>query len=108
MDVSCAGSVATQRWVFWTTGASLTAPTLMETVAMSDWLAPSLARYVNASVPLKSESGVYRNEPSAFSERVPWEGPPTMIAVRASPSTSVSLTSTPAFGTERAWSSLVT
>jgi hypothetical protein len=40
------------------TGASLTAPTVIVTVARFDWLVPSLARKVNESVPLKFAFGV--------------------------------------------------
>ncbi len=77
------------------TGASFTASTVIVTVATFEPSGPSLDWYVNESVPLKSALGVYTNEPLALSVSVPLVGPATNIAVIGSPSTSLSLVSTP-------------
>ena len=58
-----------------------------------------------ADPPLLNVVGVH--EPFALSVRVPWVGPLTRMAVRASPSTSLSLASTPGAATVSAVSSLV-
>ena len=55
---------------------------------------PSVAWYVNESVPLKSPFGVYVNEPSALRASVPFATSLSSTAVSASPSTSESLVNT--------------
>ena len=88
------------------TGASFTGLTVIATVVGGvEASSASFATYVNESAPLKFAFGTYENEPSAFSVRVPCNGPVTRLAVSESPSTSVSFPSTPGAATESVWSS---
>src|SRR5258707_11913091 len=64
--------------------------TVMVTVAMLESRKPSLALYVNVSVPLKPGFGVYVNEPLLLSERTPLVVVVTSIAVNGLSSASVS------------------
>jgi hypothetical protein len=80
-------------------GVSLTALTVIVTVARSESSAPSLARYVKVTGPLTFEAGVYVNEPLPFRARIPLETSVAKTAVSASKSASVSFPSTPGRGT---------
>jgi hypothetical protein len=55
----------------------------------------SFASYVNESVPRKPLFGVYVNDPSGFSARLPLEGPDTSTAFIASEFGAESFASTP-------------
>ena len=76
--------------------------TRIVTVTDLDARAPSDARYLKASLPLKPVSGVYLNDPSGLSCKVPWAGPVTSTALSASPSGSASFPRTPGGRTRRA------
>ena len=76
-------------------GASLTGLTVLVIVAalLSGW--PPFALSVNESAPLKFGAGVDENVPFGFGVSVPWLGPLTRVAGRASPSPSSSFARTP-------------
>ena len=88
------------------TGASLTAATVIVTVATFESSLPSLALYEKLSLPLKFADGVYVKLPFALSASVPWAGPVTSPAVNVPPSMSVSLPNTPGAATMSGWSSV--
>src|SRR5687767_4794571 len=75
--------------------------TRIVTLAGCESASPSLALYAKVSVPLKLFPGTYWNEPSGLSVTAPWLGDVTRIALKGSPSGSVSLANTPGAGTIR-------
>jgi len=97
-------SVATARSA--AVGTSLTAVTVIVTVAAADVSLPSVTRYVKLSAPWKSFSGKYSKAPLACSQSVPRAGGVSTKAAKKSPSPSPSLASSPlGIGTRSAVSS---
>ena len=73
-STSSAPSEATEYVSFSATGASLTATTVIVTVAALESNDPSFTVYVKASLPAYSGSGVYVKEPSPLSVTEPCDG----------------------------------
>src|SRR4051812_7165332 len=75
--------IATGLAIAFSVGASLTALTVMLTVAVLLAAETSLALYVNESVPLKFGAGTYVNDPLLLSVTAPFDGLLTTLLVSA-------------------------